>query len=78
MSSDAPAAESPEQPTTESTQSVPAGEIKELSDAEVKDAITEAQRALSSGAESQGKTPGEFRPSKPLPADIPITLPSDI
>ena len=55
----------------------PTASIEEVSDAEVEEAIREAEKALS-GKNPPDKTPGEFRSTKPLPADQSISLPSDI
>ena len=55
----------------------PTPAIKEISDEETEAAIREAEKALS-GDKPPEKSPGEFRPTTPLPADTAIALPSDI
>ena len=54
--------------------------IKQLSKEELEEELKKAQAAMSE-AGSKDVSPDEireFRPTKPLPADLPVSLPSDI
>jgi hypothetical protein len=76
----APAANEPAPPDADprdAGKGKPTAAIKEISDEETEAAIREAEKALA-GDKPPEKSPGEFRPTTPLPADTAIALPSDI
>jgi hypothetical protein len=50
--------------------------VPEMSREEMEAELRRAQAEL--GAGSKGEELREFRPTKPLPADLPVALPSDI
>jgi hypothetical protein len=62
----------------------PAGtpsEVKPISREEMEAELRKAQAAIAAGGapeSAKGEGSREFRPTKPLPADLPVALPSDI
>jgi hypothetical protein len=55
--------------------------VKEISREEMEEELRKAQGAIAAGEPGQGAKTDEtreFRPTKPLPADLPVALPSDI
>ena len=55
--------------------------VKEISRQEMEEELRKAQAAIAARAGGQGEKSGEtqeFRPTRPLPADLPVALPSDI
>ena len=50
--------------------------VRQLSKEEVEEELKKAQEAMSKGGTTEELK--EFRPTKPLPADLPVALPSDI
>jgi hypothetical protein len=62
----------------------PAGtptEVKPITREEMEEELRKAQAAIAAGGAAEtAKSEGtkEFRPTKPLPADLPVALPSDI
>lgn len=50
--------------------------VPDMSREEMEEELRRAQAEMAGGGREQGLD--EFRPSKPLPADLPIALPSDI
>jgi hypothetical protein len=62
----------------------PAGhppEVKPITREEMEEELRKAQAAIAAGGAARGADSAEtkeFRPTKPLPADLPVALPSDI
>lgn len=55
--------------------------VQQISREEMEEELRKAQAAIAAGgARGSAKADGnsEFRPTKPLPADLPVALPSDI
>jgi hypothetical protein len=55
----------------------PAAAIPEMSREEMEEELKRAQAELAGGGKKDAEL-REFRPTRPLPADLPIALPSDI
>jgi hypothetical protein len=49
-----------------------------MSREEMEEELRRAEAEISGQGAGKDAGPGEFRPSRPLPADLPISLPSDI
>jgi hypothetical protein len=55
--------------------------VKPITREEMEEELRKAQAAIAAGGAAKGSNSGEtqeFRPTKPLPADLPVALPSDI
>jgi hypothetical protein len=55
--------------------------VKPITREEMEEELRKAQAAIAAGGAARGPNSGEtkeFRPTKPLPADLPVALPSDI